>query len=459
LLVIHSDLGSAKQIEVISPEVRLERDHAIHAVSELKVSNDPAPDIVLITLDAARADHFGCYGYSRPTTPHIDSLAGESLVFRNATALAPYTLCSVPTMLSGLSFLDHGIVEKGFRIDDQAHTLAEYLQEAGYRTVCFTSIPNNSRKLGLDQGYDEFYEVWRILRGQARHDPFQFNKMVLERLANDDSSRPLHLQLHYLPPHEPYDPPESFDMFGDPDYQGAYDGTLSTKSAVNSREIEPDAADIERIEALYDGNLRVADFVVGEVLKALRARPSWHRTVVLITADHAEAMYEHGLIGHNYTVYDDMLRVPFILRLPKRIITEEIDTGRLVSLADIVPTLLATVPIAARPGLAGVNLLTVTTVSNRYLVIRNTKSTAYALRTDRWKVIVSGKKNLELYDLRSDPGEQLNLAIYKPLFTAGLVNLLQWQLRNAPEVTLARPQADMNDEEERAMLKELGYLE
>ncbi|MCD4749697.1 MAG: sulfatase-like hydrolase/transferase, partial [Thermoanaerobaculales bacterium] len=118
-------------------------------------------NLVVLILDAARPDRFGCYGGDRPTTPYIDALAAESVVFPDVVALAPYTLCSVPIMATGLSFLDHGVVKREQRLSVASTTLAEVLTEAGYRTAAFSATPNNSKKLGLAQGYQIFGEAWK----------------------------------------------------------------------------------------------------------------------------------------------------------------------------------------------------------------------------------------------------------------------------------------------------------
>ena len=119
------------------------------------------PDIVLITLDAARADHCSCYGYPRPTTPMIDRFAELGLVFRNAFALAPYTLCSVPTMITGMSFLDHGVVGHQDTLAPEATTLAESLAAAGYRTACFSASPNDSAAKDSTRGMTSFTSCGR----------------------------------------------------------------------------------------------------------------------------------------------------------------------------------------------------------------------------------------------------------------------------------------------------------
>ena len=156
---------------------------------------------------------------------------------------------------------------------------------------------------------------------------------------------PLFMMLHYVPPHEPYSPAPRFDLFGAADYRGTANGELQTLRAIDSGELLPTRDDLEEIVSLYDGNLRMADEAVELVLRTLQRRDRWTRTAVLVVSDHGEAFHEHGRMGHNSTVYEEMLRVPFILRLPAGERPSRVDTEMLVSLEDIVPTLL---------GLAGV---------------------------------------------------------------------------------------------------------
>ncbi|MDA1349924.1 MAG: sulfatase-like hydrolase/transferase, partial [Chloroflexi bacterium] len=195
--------------------------------SEPEPPSEPAltpPDIVLIVLDAARPDHFGCYGYGRDTTPQLDRLASESLVFSNAFATAAYTACSMPTMISGLSFIDHGVTNRRRVLTESVTTLAESLQQEGYRTSCYSANPNHSARRGLGQGCDTFEELWKGRSRDVSEDPYVMSALASERLA-EDSSAPQFLMLHYIPPHEPYTPRPEFDLFGDDRYDGEVDGT------------------------------------------------------------------------------------------------------------------------------------------------------------------------------------------------------------------------------------------
>jgi hypothetical protein len=207
---------------------------------------DDLPDIVVVLLDAARADHFGAYGYERETTPQIDMLATESAVFSQAFAPAPYARASVATLITGLSIQDHGVIEREHVLDDEATTLAEHLQGIGYRTLCYSASPQNSVASGADQGCDVFHQNWVDTSRSEWIDPHHLSALASEELTRE-SEQPLFLMLHYVPPHEPYAPRAEFDLFGDPGYTGGYDGTLDTIRGISDGMLNPSAADLARI--------------------------------------------------------------------------------------------------------------------------------------------------------------------------------------------------------------------
>jgi arylsulfatase len=419
------------------------------------------PDIVLITLDAARADHFSCYGYPRPSTPNIDHFASGALRFESAFALAPYTLCSVPTMITGLSFFDHGVTSHDDVLSQQAVTLAEYLREAGYRTACFSATPNNSSAKGLDQGYDEFAELWRETSKSVARQPHFVTGRVTDWLDARADDRPIHLQVHYVPPHGPYVPGPRFDRFTDPSYRGPCRGVFKTLTALEVGDLDPEGGCLEEVIGLYDGNLLEADDAVGELLTSLARRPRWRDTVVLITADHGEAFLEHGRMHHNSTVYDEMLRVPFILRVPDWLPTERVDLTRLVTLADIVPTLTGTAGIQPAAALEGLDLLADprTLPSSRVVVATNTdKPALLGLRTKRWKAILSPSGQGALFDLERDPGELDNLLFTEAPTFAGLGLMLTERASRAPAIGESSERAEVTDAD-REMLRALGYVD
>ncbi len=461
IVMLDVQLAAKRQlVRVSSPVVAPARSSRFDGGSARDDGARPrSPDIILITLDAARADHVSCYGYQRATTPNLDRLAARSAVFTEAFALAPYTLCSVPTMVTGLSPLDHQITNHGHRLSDAATTLAEYLSAVGYRTACISATPNNSRTIGTDQGYDDFIETWRIEQRPGSRDPFLLSQMAVDWLAKNEAAAPIHLQLHYVPPHAPYDPRPEYDLFTDPGYSGTFDGYHTSVGALDHQLWHYRPADLDHVVGLYDGNLREADAAVEQVLAALRARPRWRDTVVLVTSDHGEAFLEHGRTGHNSTLYDEMLHVPFILRLPEDA-AADVDTSRLASLADIVPTLLGLAGVMPEDGLAGIDLLAAGDLTRgRRLVSRTTGDPPlYAIRTSQWKLILGGSGQGALFNLVRDPKERDDLALrVRPPF-AGLGMLLTERLARPPRFE-ALPELAELPEEDTEMLKALGYLQ
>jgi len=419
------------------------------------------PDIVLITIDAARADRFSFAGHDRPTTPFIDDLATESLVFPSAYSLVPYTLCSVPTMITGLCFLDHQVIGHKDVLSQDAVTLAESLRAAGYHTAAFSATPNNSKAKGFDQGYDVFREIWteEAEKGGNRRARFIAKQVVdwLDALGED--TRPLHLQVHMIPPHAPYDPPAPFDIFTDPDYDGPCNGYHQTLLGLDGGSMEATPECMAHLLALYDGNLRAADDAVGTILEALRDRPRWRNTVVLVTSDHGEAFLEHGRMEHNSTLNSEMLHVPFVLRLPPEFDASAIDTEQLVTLADITPTLLSAAGLNLPNSTDSVDLLAPNpSPDGRFMVSRTaTFPTIRGIRTRRWNLVINPAGSGALFDQTTDPDERSNSRFDHPSEFVGLGKILTTRFAMPPQLVVAAETADIT-EEERQLLETLGYI-
>ncbi len=457
LITLTADTSSGA-VEVATSRLVTE-NREVHAMDSGAEKLRQPPDIVIITLDAARADHFSFNGHHRKTTPFIDSLAQESLVFANAFSLVPYTLCSVPTMITGLNFLDHGVVGHEDVLSPEAVTLAESLRDAGYRTAAFSATPNNSKLKGFDQGYDVFREMWTEDDTKlSRRAPYIAHRVVEWLEENPDDGRPLHLQVHMVPPHSPYDPPPVFDRYTDPDYDGPCDGWPRTIFNLNAGAIPVNRECVDHVLGLYDGNLNVADDATRVIVEALQRRPGWSNTVVLVTSDHGEAFMEHGRIGHNATLYTEMLQVPFVLRMPEGTNTEDIDTHGLVTLADIVPTLLHAAGVTP-PGLTdGIDLLDSSIGRDGRFMVGRTATTlpVLGLRTLRWNLMVNSAGSGGLFDLTTDPDEMENLVGEHPEIYAGLGKILATRISVPPHLNTSET-SDLSDEE-RALLETLGYI-
>ncbi|MFQ5349566.1 MAG: sulfatase, partial [Thermoanaerobaculia bacterium] len=414
------------------------------------------PDVLLVVFDAARGDRF-LPGKRQQVAPNVDRLAAEGIAFSQASAECPTTSCSIPSLITGVSFQPVGDVWRGPPLGDEATTLAEYLRRAGYRTVGYSATPNNSQRLNSAQGFDVFEELWGA--GHPHHGPFGMSELAVAAIRQQPEGQPLYLQLHYLPPHEPYDPLPRFDRFTDPDFRGSI-GPQSDLRPYKSGAQQLRPADLQQLVGLYDGNLLMADDAFGRVIEALQEAGRWRRTLVVVTSDHGEAFMEHGVWGHNTTLYEEMLHVPLILRLPGGEAVPGVDRERPAGLLDVVPTVLARLGLEPETEVDGIDLLGPSGENPRALFHRTSslRWPELALRSGDWKLVVWPRlQRQQLFDLAGDPGETENLAAARPLLFAGLGLLVRQQV----ERTLLRRGAGDETEptrEEVETLRALGYL-
>lgn len=416
------------------------------------------PDIIVIVLDATRADHSGfSYDYVRDTMPTIDRLAGDAIVFDRVFAQAPYTTCSVPTMFTGVSWGAHGVIRGRNRLSDGEETLAESLRASGYQTLGISATPNHSAQLGMAQGYDEFVQLWEGADWRTSIDPMFAVERLRERLRRGLDEKPLFLMLHLVPPHAPYTPPADFRHWCDPEYDGPCNGTDKYIKSIRGRQETVSAADLDEMVALYDGNLRFSDAAVEKVLETLDGIDRLTRAVVVITSDHGEAFYEHGRLGHNTTVYDEMLRVPLIVRFPASMEVASVDPSALISLEDLTPTLLGLAGLTPSPRSTGFDFLAGpgrNEILHRSAEGRN----LLGFRTDRWKLIADREGRLfELYDLTIDPGERENVLLHRPEVVSSLAD--RWDRAEADLPSKMDVLEVSTSDDEKAMLRELGYLD
>lgn len=300
----------------------------------------PKYNVVLISLDSLRADHVGCYGYERDTSPTIDRLASEGIRFANAISTSSWTLPTHLTMFTARYQISHGVTDDTRTLASSIPTLGEIMKANGYRTGGFISGPYVAGHYGyargmdtyvdLSQGYDHRREARATIASPA------INDNALEWLA-DNHSAPFFLFLHYFDIHYDFIPPAPYDTMFDPDYTGTMDGTAFIERKDVNPEMDP--RDLEHILALYDGEIRFTDAHVGKILDQLAAYGVLENTLVLLVSDHGDEFFEHGNKGHHRTVYDEVLRVPFVARLPKQaragtVIDEQ------VSLVDVMPSIL-----------------------------------------------------------------------------------------------------------------------
>ncbi len=281
-----------------------------------------ARNLLVFVLDAARADHFGAYGYARETTPRIDRFAGESTLFRQVRAEASYTFLSTSALFAGASPAETGLgARSGGIVPDSILLLAERARAAGYRTYGYSENPYVTADFGLSQGFDVFDEAYALEDHLALEpisedvDPVARLDALVRRAVNEGGG-PFFAYAHLLRPHNPYLPPAPFaGRFGSRERDRTFGGNekltqLNTSGGPFAR------ATLDRLRTLYDENLAYGDALFGGVLDALEAHHVTDETVVVLVSDHGEAFGEHGAILHGTRLDDATLHVPLVVRVP-----------------------------------------------------------------------------------------------------------------------------------------------
>jgi arylsulfatase len=306
----------------------------------------PIPEcnnLLFITVDTLRADVLGCYGNEGGHTPVLDDLARQSALFMNCIAPMATTTPSHASMFTGLYPRFHGVRWNGNKLDERFDTVAEILYEHGWNTAAFVAAQAMVDNRGLDQGFadlsgelDEADEETGIRSGQ------DVNAFAKEWFSSRDDERPFFLWLHYFEPHGPYPvTPHARATMEESGYNGLFQDGASMEELQERKNLDdPDNCRILR--ALYEGRVREADRLVGEVLDLLKAHGLEETTALVVTGDHGQLLGEtikkRPLYGHGPILWEKALHVPLIMRIPGK--AEPLSVPHRVSLIDLAPTLL-----------------------------------------------------------------------------------------------------------------------
>ena len=391
----------------------------------MRVSPRPAgdhrPNLVLITIDSLRSDHLGVYGYPRPTSPQIDAFAREAVVVSDAITQAPYTKAAVASLLTGLFPTAHktyttsvplrllqpsgsvgsATVQQTDVLSADLPTLPASLQAAGYHTIAFSANPYLIPDFGFAHGFDTFTYV----KGEDAVYAHADEMMALATKAVAQAPQPFFLWVHLMDTHNPYTPPEPYRSMLPP---------LTPARPIDPSHI-PDylrignSNDLNLYLARYDAGARAADTAIGRFFSALRASHLWDQTGVVVTADHGEGFMEHNLMSHNNSLYDELLHVPLIIKLPG-LTPRKVHAQ--VQLADLFPTLARVAGASVPKTLHGFDIMPVLTGtgSAEPYAYAELVGARFALRALDWKIIASFQGGRELFNLKSDHGEAANLA-------------------------------------------------
>jgi arylsulfatase A-like enzyme/Flp pilus assembly protein TadD len=371
----------------------------------LLAESKPNLNVVIITIDTLRADHLGCYGYKQIRTPNIDALASESARFERAYTPVPVTLPAHTVIFTGTYPVFSGMHDfSGNKLSPKQPTLASVLKRQGYTTGAVIGSAVLDSRFGLNQGFDFYYDHFDFNRLQESNlEEMERPGNVVADVALDwlgkNRQNKFFLWMHLYDPHYPYRPP--------PPYSEQYK------------------------DRLYDGEIAFADVQVGRVMSFLKANNIYRNTLIVLTGDHGESLGEHGEKTHGFFIYNATLHVPVLIHLPGTTSTKTV--SELVSLADLMPTVLEVLKVEIPAEVQGHGLLPVM-VPKKAEQSRSLYAETFlprlhfnwselrAVETDRYQFIDAPKP--ELYDLSKDPGETQNLYADKKAVAGELRNRL-----------------------------------
>lgn len=438
------------------------------AKAEVRVERRPY-NLLVIVLDSLRADHLSPYGAPAEDTPHLAELASKSVVFTQARTNASWTRPAVVSMFTSQYPWAHGVLTPEARVPEPLPYLPELLRGAGYRTVGASGNDMVSALFGLDRGFDTLTSLRKSPRYQKTRDPlkragFVWDALLARAAAQDE---PFFAYLHHLDPHSPYHPPGAYRArYLDPS-QTSSDERLEEVRHLRVRGDELSDRQIDTLARLYRGEVAFMDAYVGELMQQLELRGLAANTIVVFTSDHGEEFDEHGSMGHGHSVYEELLRVPLLVRLDG-----VLPAGRRieapVSLADLAPTLLDLLGQPVPEAMVGMSLLPMMLAGEspgeRLQWATSGVPSRYAVQWGDAKLIreragsADGAPIDRLFDLRLDPQETTDIAGAKPITTRALAGLLDRELQRTRAAGAGVPRVRIDPETLEA-LRAIGYLD
>lgn len=396
------------------------------------------PNILLVVIDTLRADHLGCNGYFRDTSPNIDHLAREGLIFNHCYSQAGWTLPSFTSIFTSLYPKDHGVTDWKMVLDSSLTTLTEALKDQGYHTCACPSMFHLDTGSGFEQGFDVYHtEVARPRTERGTATSPKVNELVLTDIKK--ARRPFFIWAHYFDPHSLY--------LSHPGYEFGED--LVDK---------------------YDSEIAFVDAHIGQLIEELKERDLYDNTVIIITADHGEEFQDHGG-RHHHTLYQEIIHIPLIIRVPglePRIIEEPVEQ------IDLAPTILGLAGIDIPKAFHGRDILMQRSPDHKIFAERGGGELAYQQavidgdfklyeidvadadpNSERYKMQNITSSDTMLFDLYNDPGEYVNLRDDSLYLYSSLRS--QFESFYDPDYK-PNQQVAVFDEETVEELKALGYI-
>jgi choline-sulfatase len=426
----------------------------------VKLKNPDAPNVLLVSIDTLRRDHLPSYGYHRDTAPTLTQIAAEGAQADNAYSMAPATDGSHATLFTGRYMSEHGKFSHMQRLGGSELTLAEHFRNNGYRTFGLASSVKFIKKSGFGQGFDRFAN--RSSLPKNKRSRWVMRQLMLEI---DKLDEPWFGFVHLFDPHAPYAPPKRWRTLWHPPsrlVQARKTTRFLRRYRRRPKKVSP--AQMNMLKALYDGGITFADYFMLVLHAAVKAGPA-RPTLMVVTSDHGEAFHEHGYLGHDRHVYEEIMQVPLLFWWPGTIPAGS-HLDRPIQGADVFPTIaeLAGLPIpenvSGRSHAAALRGEPSTPDPEGLVLMQSTKRWGIALNTPtgRFKFTRHVKEGIErLVHLDDDPMGLVNVIKDHPLVRKHMYNrLASFKMVDAHGRGLQREDID---EEELAALKAIGYID
>lgn len=437
--------------------------------------------IIFISLDTLRADHLGCYGYDKNTSPAIDRIAEEGTLFENAFVQRGLTQPSLASIMTSLYINQHKLLDHIYSstLSEDNTTLAEYLSRNDYVTKVWCSNLLVTEETGILQGFKEVV---------LEEDEDKMTSSALKWIADFNSERPkdnFFLWIHYIDPHAPYTARKPYiDQF-ESSYDGNYgDEILFTEVDdifLQKRKLSEE--DLEHIISLYDSQIARVDDLIKQITDKLKDLNIYDDTLLVFFSDHGEELYEHNnYMEHYRSVYEDVLHIPLIVRYPGVVpVKKRIDN--VVEAIDIMPTILEMSGISPDNKISGLSLkpLWEGKEFKKNFAVSEFWNKIFTLRTDKWAYIWNPEEiwpedtrftggeypvqREELYNIIDDKYQQNNLVSEKKE-TADILNkqISEWIIEaldkdQQPVKSIPLGKIPLLDEKKKKALKSLGYIQ
>ncbi|MFC7231478.1 sulfatase-like hydrolase/transferase [Saliphagus sp. GCM10025308] len=449
------------------------------------------PHVLLITVDSLRFDRCPRRPYGTVTAPNVAELSEEAITFSQAVSNGPATRSSFPSILTSTHPLAYG----GYSYLDNARPfIAKTLAEEGFQTVGYHSNPHLGADENYDMGFSEFRDaaegsesiastkdfverrldtdtwLYKLLRRFWHYFTMSTGTSAYAKASSItenalswidttwDGESSFFMWLHYMDVHYPFSPPNKYvEQNGDTPIP------MSRTTELNGRmQEEPETLleeDVDDLLTLYDGEVRFVDEQIGHIIEHLRNIGIYEETLLVITADHGEAFGEHDRFGHHPNLYDELLRVPLVIRVPG---TDSRDVEQQVSLVDLGPTIYDIVDIPIPDNVQGTSfapLLRGDTMDEPVALVTAKGGDRLACRTSHWKCFWRrDDETVELFDLRSDREEVMDVSTDNPEHVSRFKEIMEEYITEAEATDTDLPKMSKSDEVEER-LKDLGYID